>query len=85
MPVRLQFQALHARQIVSLLEVEIEVQDPTDVEEISNLLNSQQFTRMVTIDNDINNEQWSFRPAYGSSTSGRTVELVRRPDREEPQ
>lgn len=80
MPVRLPFQALRASTQVELLEVEIEVNDPEDVDEISAKLNAQDFTRKVITDDDIQTQEWSFRPTPFFRYAHLKPKLVQEPE-----
>ena len=60
---RLTFKVVRVRKVTQVAECDIDVNDPTDKEEIANKLKNKDFTKFLVLDEEImEDDNWSFQP-----------------------
>ena len=60
---RLTFKVVRVRKVTQFAECDIDVNDPTDKEEIANKLKNKDFTKFLVLDEEImEDDNWSFQP-----------------------
>lgn len=60
---RLTFKVVRVRTVTQLAECDIDVNDPTDTEEIANKLKNKDFVKFLVLDEEnMEDDNWSFQP-----------------------
>ncbi len=60
---RLTFKVVRVRKVTQFAECDIDVNDPTNVEEITNKLKEKDFVKFLVLDEEImEDDNWSFQP-----------------------